>query len=406
MSKRMKRCPNCGGQMPAGARLCRKCQAKRDAERAQRLETLPKPTRPEEVRRPDAPKPVETARRPASSAKNRRKNSASTGQLVAVLAVIVLVIVVAVVLVVKMNQTTPTETSDEFNGVHILNQDGEDITPTAPPEAEQAEETVTPSLDDPEEPDTALPEEEPEEVTGPDTAGIDIVPTDDTVYVAGSGVNLREGPSTTYEVVATLSRGVELTRTGTVNGWSQVEYEGQTCYVSNSLVSTEKEETPTATPVPSGFTVTAVDDTVTVGTKANLRTGPDTTYDVVDIVDVGTQLTRTGTYGHWSQVVYDGREVFINNNMLKNKGETTSTSTTTTTATTAAVTATVTAQSGTLTVVSDAHVRSGPGTTYTILGTVKTGETLTVTGLTSTNWYQISYDGQTGYVAGNLVEKN
>ena len=61
-------------------------------------------------------------------------------------------------------------------------------------------------------------------------------------------------------------------------------------------------------------------------------------------------------------------------------------------------------QSGTLTVVSDANIRSGPGTSYDKIGEAKAGTTLTMTGHTSSNWYQVSYNGETGYVAGNLVK--
>jgi uncharacterized protein YgiM (DUF1202 family) len=32
------------------------------------------------------------------------------------------------------------------------------------------------------------------------------------------------------------------------------------------------------------------------------------------------------------------------------------------------------------------------------------GESLTVTGLTDSNWYQVSYNDQTGYIAANLVK--
>ena len=43
------------------------------------------------------------------------------------------------------------------------------------------------------------------------------------------------------------------------------------------------------------------------------------------------------------------------------------------------------------------RVRSGPGTTYGILGGLNTGAALTVTG-DAGDWYQVSYGGGTGYV--------
>jgi len=61
-------------------------------------------------------------------------------------------------------------------------------------------------------------------------------------------------------------------------------------------------------------------------------------------------------------------------------------------------------QSGKVEVVSKVNIRSGPGTGYSILGVADVGATLTVTGHTDSNWYEISYNGKTGYVAGNLVK--
>ncbi|MBQ6321908.1 MAG: SH3 domain-containing protein [Lachnospiraceae bacterium] len=48
------------------------------------------------------------------------------------------------------------------------------------------------------------------------------------------------------------------------------------------------------------------------------------------------------------------------------------------------------------------NVRSGPGTEYGVLGDTDQGNDLTVTGETS-NWYQVSFNGQTGYVSKNLL---
>jgi uncharacterized protein YgiM (DUF1202 family) len=76
----------------------------------------------------------------------------------------------------------------------------------------------------------------------------------------------------------------------------------------------------------------------------------------------------------------------------------------TTTSTTTSVS--VTASSGTLTIASKANIRSGPGTSFAILGVVDVGTTLDITGVTNTNWYQVTYNGQTGFVAGNLITKN
>lgn len=54
---------------------------------------------------------------------------------------------------------------------------------------------------------------------------------------------------------------------------------------------------------------------------------------------------------------------------------------------------------------SNLNVRSGPGTDKKILGTVKNGASLTLTGYKG-NWYQIDYNGKKGYVYSSYVSTN
>lgn len=48
------------------------------------------------------------------------------------------------------------------------------------------------------------------------------------------------------------------------------------------------------------------------------------------------------------------------------------------------------------------RVRSGPGTTYSILGSVYDGNALLITGQTD-GWYQVFYNGRTGYLSADYV---
>ena len=291
------------------------------------------------------------------------------------------------------------------------------------------------------------------EVTGSAAVdGMDVTPATGTVYVTGSGVNLRSGPGTTYQVSTTLSRGTALARTGTVNGWTQVQYEGKEYYVSSSLVSEDnpvpaegETQALESTPAPAGTSTTsgnsttsttstanstststtsttsgsnsgtgtsssATSGTAASGTKvktdvgevvlgsgtlkvasdANIRSGPGTNYDKLGEAKAGTKLTATGLSeaGKWYRVTYDGKDAYVNRKMVSVVDY-----------------SPLTEKEGTLQVVSDANIRSGPGTGYDKLGESKAGTSLTMTGRTASNWYQVTYDGKTGYVAGNLVKE-
>lgn len=64
--------------------------------------------------------------------------------------------------------------------------------------------------------------------------------TDETVYVTGSGVNVRTQPSVSGEIAVTLNQGAVLKRTGYSQSWSRVIYENKECYVSSRYLSADK----------------------------------------------------------------------------------------------------------------------------------------------------------------------
>lgn len=64
----------------------------------------------------------------------------------------------------------------------------------------------------------------------------------ETVY-AKSSVNVRSSYSTSSSIVGSLEAGDSVTRTGKgSNGWSKVQYNGQTAYINSSYLTTEKPE--------------------------------------------------------------------------------------------------------------------------------------------------------------------
>ena len=62
-----------------------------------------------------------------------------------------------------------------------------------------------------------------------------------TVYAINEGINVRSSYSTSSGVVGSLKKGDSVQRTGIgSNGWSKVSYNGQTAYISSSLLTATK----------------------------------------------------------------------------------------------------------------------------------------------------------------------
>ena len=128
-------------------------------------------------------------------------------------------------------------------------------TDTSTPEVTEPADTSTPEQTAPAEPDGQEPQETAETTadTEPEVeAPVEAEPTysftsvNETVY-ATTTVNIREGFSADTAKVGSLGRGQSVKRvgigTGNAEGWSEVEFNGQTAYISSEYLSTVK---PTA----------------------------------------------------------------------------------------------------------------------------------------------------------------
>ena len=129
-------------------------------------------------------------------------------------------------------------------------------TDTSTPEVTEPADTSTPEQTAPAEPDDQEPQETAEttadtetEVVEPAEAPVEAEPTysftsvNETVY-ATTTVNIREGFSADTDKVGSLGRGQSVKRvgigTGDAEGWSEVEFNGQTAYISSDYLSLTK----------------------------------------------------------------------------------------------------------------------------------------------------------------------
>lgn len=94
----------------------------------------------------------------------------------------------------------------------------------------------------------------------------------ETVYTNTTS-NIRSNPTTSGTKVATVDKNTELLRTAVLdNGWSEIQYNGQICYISSKLVSTEsviepvvKPSSVETTPIDKASSTTATTPSSNVG---------------------------------------------------------------------------------------------------------------------------------------------
>ncbi len=212
-------------------------------------------------------------------------------------------------------------------------------------------------------------------------------------------VNLRSGAGTNFDIVSVLKNGDIIKRTGVgSNGWSRLDYKGKTVYAITSYLTTDLNFKP---PVDDGIKTEfeTVNEQVTAKSETNLRTLPSVTdSEVVYTLKNGEYLTRTGISSNgWSRLEYNGQTVYAVSSYLTtdllHKQPTDN-----------VITSDFRSVHQKVTAKSETNLRTHPSTTNSkVVYTLKNGEYLTRTGISSNGWSRLEYNGQIVYAVSNYL---
>ena len=114
----------------------------------------------------------------------------------------------------------------------------------------------------------------------------------------------------------------------------------------------------------------------------NFRSGPSTSYLSLGSFNKGDKVEYLGTSGSWVKVKYNNKTGYVYGSYVGNY---------------ATITQYVTATT--------LNVRSGAGTSYSVLGSLSKGTKVEVISTTN-GWSKISYNGSTGYVSSQYLSDN
>ena len=210
---------------------------------------------------------------------------------------------------------------------------------------------------------------------------------DGTVNTPGTTLNVRSGPDTNSSVIGTLKHGEKVTVTDENASWYKLTTGGKTGYVNKAYISIGGAGGTTETAKTKAMYVN------TPGMTLNVRSGPGTTYAVLGSLKHGEKITVSDENASWYKLTYGGKTGYVSKSYtaaddpLKNTGNS---------GTPASKAVYVNTPGMTL------NVRSGPGTTYAVLGSLKHGEKVTVTD-ENASWYKISFGGKAGYISKSFV---
>lgn len=125
------------------------------------------------------------------------------------------------------------------------------------------------------------------------------------------------------------------------------------------------------------------------GNSVNFRTGPSTSYSSMGKLNKGYKVEYIGTSGSWIQIKYNGKTGYAHGDYVGAYSDSNQTTTST-----KVVTAT------------SLNFRSGAGTNYSIIGSIKKGVEVSI--ISELNgWSKINYGEKIGYVSSSyLANKN
>lgn len=225
----------------------------------------------------------------------------------------------------------------------------------------------------------------------------------ETAVVAVDVLNVRGGPGTSYGITTQVGLNERLPVLEKSGDWYRVRLStGAAGWVAGWLVNVETAATPSPSPVnPGGAQAGGQQAAVVKGNYVNVRGGPGTGYDVISQVGYGDRLPVLGKSGDWYNVrLSSGAAGWIAGWLvsIENAGSPVIPPGNPPAPANPGGGGKVAVVAGSI-----VNVRSGPGTSNTVIGQVSRGDNLSVVEQ-SGDWYRVKLPGGgTGWVAGWLV---
>lgn len=205
-----------------------------------------------------------------------------------------------------------------------------------------------------------------------------------TATVLGSSVNIRTGPGLSYSVKASAKNGETFEVIGLKGDWVNIKLKnGSNGWIAGWLVS-QKAITSSNE---------SIGEVTSTATGLRIRTGPGTSFQIIDYFPNGEKATAISQQGDWVKISYKGKTGWVYSKYI------TFTSKTGSTETKKGTTATKTG----IVLASTLNVREQPTTKSSIVGKLYKNENITIVSQQG-DWYQIKYEQKKAWVHGDFVQ--
>ena len=193
--------------------------------------------------------------------------------------------------------------------------------------------------------------------------------TTTTKVVSVSSLNMRSGPSTSYNIIEVLTKDTQVEVISVEDGWAKIKYNSKTGYVSNQYLSDKKVEEVTQTKYVNATTL-------------NVRSGPSTTYSIIDTLKQNAKVEVISIENNWAKIKHNNEIGYVSAEYLSDKKV-----------------ETIQIKYVNATTL---NVRSGPSTTYSIIDTLKQNDEVKVISIED-GWAKIKHNDEIGYVSAEYL---
>lgn len=247
-------------------------------------------------------------------------------------------------------------------------------------------------------PESITPEEKPENPT--------VIGSGEVINISSS-LNIRKGPGTNYSVIGSLKNSQKVNIYGEEDEFYKIDYisNSKTAYgyvskkyikkFDNKPVEPSVPETNPSIPEvkPENKPETPskkVGQVINISSRLNIRAGAGTNHKIIGTLSNSEKVEISGEESGWYKIKYGNITGYVSKNYLKVIEE--------------AINTPSTGQENIKTVKVNGllNIRSGAGTNYSIVGTLKNDSKVEVIGEEG-NWYKINHNGKSAFVSKSYV---
>ena len=200
------------------------------------------------------------------------------------------------------------------------------------------------------------------------------------IVKVNSALNMRSGPGSNYGVIGTLRNNDEVEIIKEVDGWYEIKFNGKSGYVSSQYIKVvdneSNEEKPSVSLNKQGV--------VKVNSALNMRSGPGSNYGVIGTLRNNDKVEIIKEVDGWYEIKFNGKVGYASKSYITivNEGSNNGTESE--------------IKEGTVYGVStNLNVRTGPGTSYQVIGYLLSGDKVKILG-EENGWYKVQFNASTG----------